>query len=301
MKILLLGGNGYLGSVLYPKLQQAGYNTHSVDLCLFGKNQGYSSIKNYNSVDISNYDTIICLAGHSSVQMCNYSPSNSWINNVEYFRNLSDNLRFNQKLIYASSASVYGNTDVVSTETTPINFSVVNNYDLQKITIDLIANKRISDGLNIVGLRFGTINGISPNTRHELMLNSMVKSAQSTGVVNIKNRRMSRSILGINDAVEAILSLVKTKVQPGYYNLSSFSSTVGEMAKYVSNSLDASVVDHGEDKVFYNFELDTTKIQKAIGYTPKDTISTLVDGLVKNYSNVHCENRDTDKDFYTYL
>jgi hypothetical protein len=73
------------------------------------------------------------------------------------------------------------------------------------------------------------------------------------------------------------------------------------MAKYVSSSLDASVVDHGQDKVFYNFELDTTKIQKAINYTPKETIATIVGGLLKNYSTAHCENRDTDKDFYTYL
>lgn len=299
MKILLLGGNGYLGSVLYPQLSK--HDTHSLDLCLFGVDQGYSALQNYCDADISSYDVIICLAGHSSVQMCEYSPARSWTNNVEYFRLLCDKLRKDQKLIYASSASVYGNSKYSCDELMPVNFAVLNNYDLQKITIDLIAAKHINEGKNIIGLRFGTINGISPNTRHELMLNSMVKAAMEKKLINVKNSSMRRAILGINDAVDAILLFVENNYTPSYYNVSSFNSNVAEMAEYVSDALNVPIIDHGQDPSYYNFELTTYKIQSKCGFKAKETIKSIVDGLVQNYHQVHSENRVTDKNFAEYV
>jgi nucleoside-diphosphate-sugar epimerase len=54
MKILLLGGNGYVGSKLYPLLKEK-YVVDSVDLCLYGRDIGYSNKLNYATVDISSY------------------------------------------------------------------------------------------------------------------------------------------------------------------------------------------------------------------------------------------------------
>ena len=150
MRVLLLGGNGYIGSKFY---NYTSHSIYSVDLCLFDKNLGYSHVVNYidGIQDIGNFDVIICLAGHSSVPMCEYSPNRSWLNNVEYFRTLCQNINDNQRLIYASSASVYGRTTGISSEKSDINFNVLNHYDLQKITIDLVANKYIAEGKNIIG------------------------------------------------------------------------------------------------------------------------------------------------------
>lgn len=300
MKILLLGANGYLGSKLFQKLDQK-YDTDCIDLCLFGVNITNSVIANYSNVDVGSYDIVICLAGHSSVQMCEHSPRRSWINNVEYFRELCNKIKPTQKLIYASSASVYGNRDHECVEDSPINYSVISNYDLQKITIDLIASKAISEGKNLIGLRFGTINGISPNTRYELMLNSMVKTAMEQGVVNIKNKKMKRAILAINDAVDAIVDFVESTPTSGYYNICSFNSSVEEMADYVSGALGVKIVDNGEDPKYYNFVLDTSKIRTVLKYSPKQTIKTVVDGLIDGYRSVYCENRITDKNFAEYL
>jgi nucleoside-diphosphate-sugar epimerase len=93
---------------------------------LFGKDLSYSQKVNYIDFPMDDYDVIICMAGHSSVPMCDYSPDRSWFNNVTNFRNLCDNLRKDQKLIYASSASVYGKTTGISTENSSINFNVLN-------------------------------------------------------------------------------------------------------------------------------------------------------------------------------
>ena len=298
MKVLLIGGNGYIGSSFYHK---STHEIHSVDLCLFKQNLGYSTGSNYNSFDISESDVIICLAGHSSVPMCEHSPSRSWTNNVEYFRNLCERLKPNQKLIYASSASVYGKTTGISYETSDINFNVLNHYDLQKITVDLIANKYISEGKNIIGLRFGTVNGASPNTRNDLMINSMIKSALDTGIVNAKNMQIRRAILGINDVSNILNMLVDIDITPGQYNLASFNSTVGKIATTVAEMTNTKVIEHPNDKLAYDFELSTEKFYSATGFEFTDTVESLVNGLLSNRQYMNFDVRDNDRNFQYYL
>ena len=298
MKVLILGGNGYIGSSFYHGTT---HEVHSVDLCLFNANLGYSTGQNYNTFDTSDCDVIICLAGHSSVPMCEHSPSRSWINNVDYFRNLCEKLKPNQKLIYASSASVYGKTTEISYETSDINFNVINHYDLQKITVDLIANKYIAEGKNIVGLRFGTVNGASPNTRNDLMINSMVKSAVETNTVKAKNIQIRRAILGIGDVTRALNMLVDTDVAPGQYNLASFNSTVGAIANAVAIATNSTIVELPNDALAYDFELSTEKFCNATGFEFKDTIDSLIAGLLQNRHYINFDVRDNDRTFQYYL
>ena len=304
MKILLLGGNGYIGSKFYESYKDS-YDMISFDLCLFGKDLGHSvkiNMRELVDVGLSQYDAIVCLAGHSSVQMCEYSPDRSWINNVEYFRKLCDGITSNTKLIYASSASVYGSLTTVSNEATPINFDTINHYDLQKITIDLIANQYIKRGKNIVGLRFGTVNGVSPNTRSELMLNSMVKSAIETRRVHMKNPHIRRSILGINDLVRVLDRVIRNDVSCGQYNLASFSSTVGDMAKFVCEKTSAMLIAHPNDPVSYDFEISTDKILAELkDFVFHDTIDSIVDELHSKYHDLVYDTRMNDGNFVRYV
>lgn len=300
MKILLLGGNGYIGSKFY-NLYKNKYEIVSVDLCLFEKDLGYSIKCNFDSYvryNLKEFDCVICLAGHSSVAMAECDKSRSWINNVEYFRNLCDTLTKGQKLIYASSASVYGNTkNGVSSESAQINFNVINHYDLQKITIDLIANKYIAEGKDIVGLRFGTVNGASPNTRSDLMINSMVKSALETGKVNVKNLHIRRAILGINDLVRALDTIIGTTISSGQYNLASFNSSVETMATTIATKINAELVIHENDKLVYDFELDTEKFRQATNFTFTDTIDNLVSELTSTIDSINFDTRSNDRHF----
>lgn len=295
MKVLLLGGNGYIGSHFYINSK---FDITSVDICLFEKDLGYSTKLNYNDYDISIFDIIICLSGHSSVPMCEYSPNRSWINNVEYFRNLCNKLSKNQKLIYASSASVYGKSKGISTELSEINFNVLNHYDLQKITIDLIANKYIGEGKSILGLRFGTVNGYSPNVRADLMINSMVKSSLDSNILKVKNTHIRRAILGIDDLTKVLDLCISTDILPGQYNLASFNSTVNKIADTVAQITNSEITKLHDDKLAYDFELSTEKFQNATGFVFSDTIESIVSKLaeIKNF-----DIRDNDRNFQHYI
>ena len=303
MKVLLLGGNGYIGSKFFND-NSVRLNITAVDLGLFGQEVVESMAINFNRLNqnyINQFDVIVCLAGHSSVQMCQHSPDRSWINNIDYFRNLCAKLTDNQRLGYASSASVYGAESGVSTESSPINFNSINDYDLQKITIDLIANRFINQGRHIVGLRFGTVNGLSPNTRSELMLNSMTLAALRNQSIRIKNQHIRRAILGINDVSEIVARLCEQEVQPGQYNLSSFNSTVLDLADLVGAVTKSTINRLPDDPVAYDFMMSNDKISTALNYKFKDTAESVVTDLYKGLDSVILDIRDNDRNFKNHL
>lgn len=114
------------------------------------------------------FEAVILLAGQGSVS--NSKNMKSVLeNNINNFAHLLSLLSSDQKFIYASSSSVYGKTDTFADEGSrfgdPYNF-----YDLSKQMIDKLA---FLSGKCYFGLRFGTVNGYSPNFRNDLMINSL--------------------------------------------------------------------------------------------------------------------------------
>ena len=93
-----------------------------------------------------------------------------------------------------------------------------------KISFD---NYLISNERNGIGLRFGTVNGVSQNMKKELMINSMIKSFKDSGEINIMNKDFFRPILWINDLLQAIDAILESSTQTGIYNLASFNSSIG--------------------------------------------------------------------------
>lgn len=263
MKTLIIGGNGYIGSALQTHLPDA-------DILDLPKEAWTSAW------DISNHDTIILLAGHSSMPMGRDDPNGAWQNNVANFKTLLENLRDDQRLIYASSASVYNNIKSRPTEDCK-EVDVMNMYDLSKWVIDQLA---LQSGKHIYGLRFCTVNGFSPVLRIDLMINKMVEDAKNSGVVNVKNAFLTRPLLGIQDACRAIKTITdSTKDERGIYNLCSFDDhTVREYADAVTAAFGGTVHDKG-DEPHYVYGCDTTKFRTLYNFSFNETIDSIIESL----------------------
>ena len=163
-KILVIGGAGYIGTRLRLELSKQ-YAVDSVDCCWFNHDEtsrriDYAKLTNG---DLEKYDAVVLLAGHSSVASCVGAIQDPWLNNVTNFTELLKKLT-RQTLIYASSASVYGNSvpGELHRESSRKPFIPVNNYDITKYALDLEATKAIDNGMDVIGLRFGTVNGWAP-------------------------------------------------------------------------------------------------------------------------------------------
>ena len=176
--ILLIGGNGYIGSRLQEVL-----NVDVIDTNWFGDGDLHWSgdYKDLTSKYYESYDTIILLAGHSSVKMSEGNLNSCFNNNVRNFIDLIEKLD-KQKLIYASSSSVYGSVGGKTVNEKYYGFEPYNQYDISKHTADLYAQK---SNVEYYSLRFGTVNGCSPILRTDVMINAMVSSALRDGHIKL--------------------------------------------------------------------------------------------------------------------
>lgn len=288
MKTLIIGGNGYVGSALYEHMWKNNYEVDSWDMMLFPKDLNYSVCKDYATAEeweLVDYDNIILLAGHSSVLNCENNFSSAWSNSVDNFIDLLNKILPHQRLIYASSGGVYGNSQEKQMwQESDTSYTPVNVYDLTKHTIDQIALYYISQGYNIAGLRFGTINGPAPNMRVDLMLNSMVASALEMGVIMVNNPEINRAVLCIKDLCRAVETLTVTdNFVSGIYNLNSFNGQVAEFALAVSNATESTMELLPEKPGVYNFKLDNSKFCNTYNFTFSSTLESIIQDLKKNY------------------
>ena len=209
-RTLIIGSGGYIGSRLMKEMQATG-----VDINWFKKGKKDVDFKELTRDYYSEFDNIILLAGHSSVKMSEGGLNSCFNNNVRNFIDLIEKLD-KQKLIYASSSSVYGSVGGKTVNEKYFGFEPYNQYDISKHTADLYAQK--SD-VEYYALRFGTVNGYSPFLRSDVMINAMVNSAINDGLIKLYIKDTMRPILGINDLCESIrYILASDEDKRGLYN-----------------------------------------------------------------------------------
>ena len=291
--VLVIGGAGYIGSKLRLELAKQ-YSVDSVDCCWYNYDRTSRRIDyaKLTKGDLDKYDVVVLLAGHSSVASCVGPIMDPWLNNVTNFTELLRKLS-KQTLIYASSASVYGNSlpGELHKESSRKPFIPVNNYDITKYALDLEAVKAIDQGEDIVGLRFGTVNGWSPYIRTDVMINAMYDSSKTTGNITVTNKHINRALLGIDDLCRAVEAVIETP-RPGIYNLASFNTTVGDIATQVSDRIGAKLIDRGNTVNAYDFGLDCGLFERKYDFKFKDTPATIVDSLVEGYESSKLGRRD---------
>jgi len=167
-----------------------------------------------------------------------------------------------------------------------LQFKPINNYDLTKYSLDVQAEKFIKSGYNIIGLRFGTVNGWSPNIREELMINSMTKKAIRERCISINNKTIKRPILGIGDITRAVKEIIENP-KAGVYNLASFNDTVQSISDHIASSLDAFIEETINVSGVYDFNMSTDKFEKAYDFAFEESIETIIKELADNNKNLH--------------
>lgn len=296
-KVLIIGGCGYIGSRLYQFLVQQGYDVHSVDLEWFGKFHILANTQeDYKTLDakyISQFNTIILLAGHSSVKMCEDNLYSSFKNNVSNFVSLLEKIKPEQKFIYASSSGIYGGIGgSQASEETELKYRVSNYYDLSKYVIDSYA--KLSKSVQYYGLRFGTVNGYSLNFRDDVMINSMFGANLNSGIIKVTNPKIYRAILGLDDLCNAMLAIIRDGSfdKRGIYNVSSFNLTVEQISRQVADYL-SSKIEVGEDRPnAYDFSMSTTLFCDRFSFQFKETVESILYSIARGQAQLTPTNRN---------
>jgi len=210
--------------------------------------------------------------------------------NVEGFKNiLKFALKHNSRLIYASSAAVYGHSAPpmrVENNEFPANI-----YGISKLVADDIARQHFND-LPIVGLRYFNVYG--PGESHKGKMASMVwqlylqmKNGQRPRV--FRSGEQKRDQVYIKDVVLANLLAMECP-KSGIYNVgsgrsTSFNEIITNLNAVLGENLRAEYIDNPFGFYQEHTEADLSDSQKFLGYVPKYSIGEGIEDYIKEYES----------------
>ena len=239
-KILIVGGAGYIGSILCKKLLKRNYSVKIVDKILYDKNVLNNFIKknNFSFVKadicdlntqinvIKDIDVVVFLAEIVGDPACNARPEDALKTNylsIASMAQLCSHLGIS-KFIYTSSCSVYGLDKHNKLLTEKSNLNPISHYARMKIMSEkaLLANK--NDIFRPTILRLGTVFGPSLRNRFDLVVNTMAKNAYFEKKINLHGGEQWRPNIHVEDVADGIIASIKSnqkKVGSKIFNLSS--------------------------------------------------------------------------------
>lgn len=236
MKILVIGGAGYLGSVMTPHLLVAGHDVTVIDNMQYGENSlaFCCSHENFNfhRVDARDYsavrphlagaDVVIPLAGLVGAPLCNINPVDAELLNVRAHEAIFDTLSPEQLVINPSTESVYGRQPGGSplTEESPV--APLVSYGTQK----LAAEQALGDRQNSISFRMATLFGMSPRMRLDLLINDFTWRALKDRMNVVFEGHAMRTCLHVEDAARAFVHCLE--MRPDHheiYNLGSVTTS----------------------------------------------------------------------------
>ncbi|MBM3705245.1 MAG: SDR family oxidoreductase, partial [Actinobacteria bacterium] len=151
---------------------------------------------------------------------------------------------------------------------------------------------QLQDGnFSVIALRQGTVCGHSPRMRFDLIVNTMFKTAITTGKITINNPSIWRPIYDIRDAVSAYLRSIQADLSiSGNYNVASGNYTVGQVGDLVKSEVEKLTgnkisLELKNIQDFRNYKVKCEKAKTKLGFQPQYDISDIVSDLFRHLKN----------------
>lgn len=221
MKILIVGGAGYVGGVVTDLLIKNKYNVTVYDSLLYedqymkdcpfilGDVRDESKLKGL----FNKFDTVVWIAALVGDGACNIDPKLTNEINFKSVEFLSQN--FNGRIVFFSTCSVYGAQNQLLNENSSVN--PLSLYASTKLKAEnALKNK------NAIIFRLGTLFGVSDKfarLRMDLVVNTLTAKAFIENKINVFGGEQYRPLLHVRDAAKAIHESISSK-EVGIFNLS---------------------------------------------------------------------------------
>jgi nucleoside-diphosphate-sugar epimerase len=305
--ILITGGAGYVGSLLVRELLALGETVRVVDPLWFGDH-----LDNYGRLELIKDDlryhdaaslledvnAVIHLAGLSNDPTADFAPNLNSESNVQATRQLAqavaEKARLEQReirFLFASTCSVYYTSSVAGdvnveqmTEELPV--APTANYSKTKrlAEIELLRVAEQQPLFCPTILRKGTIFGLAPRMRFDLVVNIFVLHAWRKRLLTVHGSgEVWRPLLHIRDAVDAYLHLLwapTEKIRGQTFNLVHKNYRILELAHWITEILeqhrDVEVNvkrDRTSGESLRSYYVDGEKITKVLGFRPERGIA----------------------------
>lgn len=292
MKCLVTGGAGFIGSNLALTLEQEGHTVTIIDNLFSGTKE---NLKAFNGTfieadvadglpELEKLDAIFHIAAITDPRHDN--DQEVLEKNVQGFKHvLARALKDDAKLIYASTAGVYGNGP--SPQHEDQEKELLTAYAISKLITDEMGSHHWQDH-HIVGLRYFNVFG--PREAHKgrpaSMIYHLVQQMRGGNRPKIfKMGEHKRDHIYVKDVVRATIMALDAK-QSGIYNIgtgrgTSFNELVAAINEALGTDLPPEYIDSPYDMTTYQDDTraDMTRTEKYIGFKAEYSV---LDGI-KDY------------------
>lgn len=308
-KVLVVGGAGYVGSVLVPKLLKAGYSVRVFDLYIYSRSkklgedifgefvnhknleQIKGDVRDAKAIDnaVRGMDAVIHLACISNDPSFDLDPALAKsINYLAFFHFLKAINKYKTKrLIYASTESVYGlkkEKDVV--EDLPL--EPLTDYALYKV----FCEKAVADHVPLyqtkwVILRPATLCGYAPRQRLDLTVNILTNHAVNKGVITVFGGTQKRPFAHIEDITDLYVKMLEypdKKISGKIFNAGDETISIMDVAKLVKDVVGKHVkIETTPTNDLRSYKASAKKIWREFGWKPTRTVKDAIRDLVQAF------------------
>ncbi len=293
--VMVVGGGGYVGAVLVPKLLRESYRVKVYDLFIYGE-EVFDAVRNHPNLklvrgdvrdlellekEIERIDAIIHLACISNDPSFELDPELGRSVNYDCFEPLVKLAKAKgvKRFIYASSSSVYGvkECDNVSED---MECSPLTDYSRFKLMCEEIVLQHADDGFVGLVLRPATVCGYSPRQRLDLIVNILSNHAVNRRRITVTGGPQKRPNIHIDDVTDLYVKALEwpgDKINRKIFNAGYENFTVSELAEQVKTIVGEDVeivVEPTNDPRSYH--ISSELIRRELGYFPRRSIEEAV-------------------------
>jgi nucleoside-diphosphate-sugar epimerase len=309
-RVLVVGGAGYLGSILTRKLLARGYRVRVLDSFIYGRKSVEELVGNDQcdivEGDLRNIHTcvnalegvnaVILLAAIVGDPASKVRPTETIETNVLAAQALASaaKLQHISRFVYASTCSVYGVGADLLDEQSPLN--PVSLYARTKIASEDIILKMGDTYFSPTILRMGTLYGYSPRMRFDLVVNTMSMKSFTDGKILVFGGKQWRPLLHVQDAADVYVRCVEAdlkQVGNQVFNVGSNEQNyqIEEIAERVSKTLGGIPIQRDDTSLdARDYRVSFAKVRETLGFTPQATVEEaaqtifgrLKDGTIRN-------------------
>ncbi|MDE1970808.1 MAG: NAD-dependent epimerase/dehydratase family protein [Patescibacteria group bacterium] len=319
-KILVVGGAGYIGSVLTRLLLSAGYSVVVLDSFLYG-HDSLRDVMKHKKLKVIRGDTrhtediVAALQGVHAVAhlaelvgdpACAVDPKTT--QQINYFatRQLASICKFFQinRFIYFSSCSVYGASSKHSSCNEESTLNPVSLYAKVKVASEHALLEMEDSNFSPTIFRLATVFGASFRPRFDLVVNILSAKAVVEHTIPILGGSQWRPHVHVEDVGRAVLLALEaplSKVGGQIFNVGSnaLNYTIKDIGAIVRATIPEAVIDMKKgDGDMRNYRADFSKIASVLTFRPEKTIqdgvreiqSLITSGKVKDYTQSQYSN-----------
>jgi nucleoside-diphosphate-sugar epimerase/predicted transcriptional regulator len=310
-RVLVVGGAGYLGGILCKQLLDHGYAVRVLDNFMYG-DDGIAPIQNRPAFEFINgdirdirivvkaikeVDAVIHLAAIVGDAASALDPKETIEINYLSSKMLAEVCKQSQinRFIFASTCSVYGANEPGKMLNENSKLNPVSLYAEMKLNSEKGILSLEDDNFSPTILRMGTLFGVSPRMRFDLVINVLTGKAIMEGKYSVFGGKQWRAFCHVKDAAKAYVDCLEAPIEAvkgQIFNVTPENSTINDIGKLIKKMIPNTKMIVDKTQVDQrDYCVSDKKIRAKIRYKHKYTIS---DGIKEIKSAILTDKKYTD-------